>query len=150
MTKQEVGVLAAYVRQVGDLMGLRDWHFRTTVTDDLHEGGMENPDKDTFMAMASVLPVPGQHKAQIRFSSLFREDNDAETQREIVVHELVHCHLADMREFVRTGTLHHLAQATYDALSFGFDLAWEHTVDDISRAWAENLPFIHWPKKGTR
>lgn len=133
------------MRAIADEMGLQEWRFEILIKSEIKPGGMKAHDDDGLHGVGGCSPVTGQHQAEITFIPEFR-DMPRDKVREIVVHELCHCLLFDMREFMRTGTLEHLAQATYDALMFGFDMAWEHAVDSISRAWAEKMPLIQWPK----
>jgi len=145
VTRAEQRALRDYVRWVADAMGLRDWLLDVVVAEEVPEGGL--PHSEEFRGVAAATPVPGQRRAGVHFTHGFRTDHSAQSQRAIVVHELVHCHLADMREFVRSCACDLLAQQTYDVLSFGFDLAWEHATDAIACAWAEKMPLIAWPKE---
>jgi hypothetical protein len=138
--------LVRYVRWCADEMGLRDWALDIHVDTDFTEGGFKPHNVDDFDAMGSCEPTPGQSRALIRFHPDVRKSSREEL-REIVVHELVHCHLFRAREFMRTGVLEHVGQSTYNALAFGYDQEWEHSVDGIARPWAEKIPLIKWPSE---
>jgi hypothetical protein len=73
---------APYVRDVADRLALKDW--RVVVADDVPT------DRD---CLASVYCCEGRKIATIRFNDSFLEDT-RDRQRHIVVHELVHAHLA--------------------------------------------------------
>lgn len=145
MTEAEFDVLCKYVREVADEMGLRDWHFNVFQMDEIPEGGLQHHKGDGLLGVGGCTPITGAKRANITFREDFREKTDAEDQREIVVHELTHCHVAQLREFARTGFLDHVTQTTYDAFMFGYDLVWEFTVDGIARPWSQNFPLIPWP-----
>lgn len=145
MRQEDQDELFKYLRAMADEVGLRDWRFEMVIApeQDMPKGSLTVDTK--YVAYGVCSPTIGQQKAFIYFHNEFKEDLDPEEQREVVIHELVHCHMIDMREFIRSGFLNQVTQSTYDALNFGFDLAWEHATDQIARNWAFKLPLIEWP-----
>lgn len=144
MTAADQKELGEYLRWIADRMGLRDWRFEMIVQETIStDGGLAGKDT-TFITLGLCSPTPGQKKAWIYFAEELRNEK-REVLREVVVHELVHCHLVDMYEFGRTGVLDELAQSAYNLFMFGFTQAWEHATDSIARAWAEEMPLIKWP-----
>jgi hypothetical protein len=147
MTRSEVELLWRYTRSMADQMGLKDWWLDIIVDDEIDPGAMDFKDGDQMdiVPVATCEPVPGQKKATIIYTAELREERRSEI-RSIVCHELVHCHLFPMREFVRTGMPDHLGKQSYEILMFGFDQAWEFATDAIARDWARKLPLIDWKK----
>jgi hypothetical protein len=149
MTRADKNELGKYLRALGDMMGLRDWRFVTHFGDEFTKSVLteDNEDDDEVKTMAECQVVPGQRVAEVKFSPSIRQ-RPTWYVREVVAHELVHCHVADMYEIATKGVIKELGQSTYNAWHHAYSLAWEHTVDDISRAWAEKLPLIRWPRAG--
>lgn len=145
MTIEET--LARYIRRLADDMGLKDWRFDVRVTDDhpKNDSIVEEDDK-RFAIDATCEPIIGQRKATITIGTDVKEI-EVEVIRHTIVHELVHCHMADFYEHGRKGILDLVHQTVYDAWMYGFSLTWEHTVDAIAVAWSEKLPCIKWPKE---
>lgn len=141
MKKRYQAALGAYTRHIADEMGLRDWHLEVVISSDLPDGGLDASDE--FSAVASCTPTPGQKKARITYVPNFNKFSP-EFVREIVTHELLHCHLAAMYEWGRTGLHGVLGQSEYNVFMFGFAQQWETAIDGISRAWATHMPLISW------
>ena len=110
----------AYVRQIADLMQLRDWEFRLPD---------ERPTGDT--AMASVVCWQGRRNATIRFAQSFFDEEPAE-QRYVVVHELIHCRQAHADDIVERD----FSPAKYSE----WLKTMEYGVDALARALAPHLP----------
>ena len=70
-----------YVRQIADTIGLKDWAIK--LPDELPAGD----------AIASVYPCAGRKIGTLRLSEDFL-DYPPEKQRQVLVHELIHCHAA--------------------------------------------------------
>lgn len=147
MNPAEEKELQRYVRSVADELGLQHWHLEVEVTDEHPPADtlISDAEEDDWPAAATCDPIPGMHRATLRFSTGFREESP-EDQRETVVHELIHCHLADLYEFGRKGMSDLVHQSVYDMFMYGFSLAWEHAVDGMARAWSPKLPLMEWPK----
>lgn len=118
--------LVRYVREMADMMGLRDWMV----------GIADDPPPDDANAQVDV-PF-GRRCAMIRFSSAW-SNRDPEELRQTVAHELVHCHIwsleqriCDIASLVGSDT-RNLAENVYRETM-------ELAVDAIATAWAETLP----------
>lgn len=119
--------LGRYVRDMADLMGLRDW----TV------GIASDPPEDDE-ANASVEVTFGRRYAMIKFSATWTE-RAPEEMRQTVVHELAHCHLWSMNQ--RICDLHNLlGTGTYEVMEKAYRENLELAIDAIAQAWAETLP----------
>lgn len=147
MNRSEILILWRYTRAMADQMGLRDWWLDIIIEDEIDAGAMDfqNGVLMDIIPVATCEPVPGQKKATIVYGDEIRNEKLDEL-RMIVCHELVHCHLFPMREFVRTGMPVHLGKQSYEILMFGFDQAWEFATDAIARDWARKMPLIDWKK----
>jgi len=129
-------VLTAYVRTLGDQLGLRDW--------DIWLGDWLPPADDK---KAEYTPTPGDRHTYINFASDIREWS-LEKLRSIVVHELVHLHLCDLGEIVRSDIhdAHLIRQQEYELIWAAFYRARELAVNGISRAIAGFFPLIEWER----
>lgn len=145
MKKRRRQAIGNYVRHIGNEMGLRDWHFDIVFPGKLPASVLNEDDE--FAGVASCTSVPGQKRATIAFVENFQHLPD-EAIREVVVHELLHCHLAQMYEWGRHATLEHLSQSAYNVFMFGFATAWETAIDGMARPWAESMPLIDWELDG--
>lgn len=115
-----------YTRQIAVAMGLGGWHIEECA-DPASEG-----------CLAEIEPTYGQRHAKLSLCKDW-DDLPAEEQRDTIVHELVHVHLA------------HLTQLSYDivdglepsatkAAQAALNLAEEYIVDAIAGAWAPYMP----------
>jgi hypothetical protein len=116
---------APYVRQLGDILRLKDWRI---------EVGEDAPADPA--AMASCCPVQGRRYGVVRFAECFLTEEPPE-QRHTITHELLHCHL---------GPLTRMLEAR-DALTPELNIAMEHCVDGLADAIAPLLPL---PPASTR
>jgi hypothetical protein len=116
---------APYVRQLGDLLRLRDWRIQVN----------EDAPGDSS-AIASCAPVEGRKYAVIRLGESFLTDT-AEEQRHTITHELLHCHLGPMIRMIEA----------HDGLPPAAKLAMEYCVDGLADAIAPLLPL---PPASTR
>jgi hypothetical protein len=120
--------LASYIRIAGDCMGLRDWRF------DVGEGTAEGNS-------AECTVIKNQRRARICFT---REWVDPEvlTNDEIryyVAHELMHCHMWFLDDFVEHLS-NAIGQPARDLTMNMYNDRMEQVVDPIAFAWAETLP----------
>lgn len=119
--------LGQYVRDLADMMGLRDWHLL------LLNEPTDNPEH-----AADIDVVYGRRAACIRFHADWAQADPSEL-RCTVVHELVHCHLNPMRNVldnIENAVGKMVYDPTYNALTDYI----EYATDAISTAWAESLP----------
>jgi hypothetical protein len=136
MTEQEWTILGEYIRWVANEMGLRDWWIH------LAKEPPEGEDAD-----ASIFPTQGRKHAVIHVCRGFRELLP-DVQRQVIVHELIHCHLAAAEDVIRLDLCATaiLGQAVYDMTWSTFKRSVEYAVDGMADAWAEKLPLIEWEK----
>ena len=133
MKPEDWVVLGQYVRDRADDLALRDWTFTIA-----HDPPSHAP------ALAETRPVYGRRLAAIRFCVEFRELTDDE-QRHVVIHELLHCHLADLQH--QTGSESRLEKALGQSGSLalaGIAQSIEYAVDAITDGIAEHHPLIAW------
>lgn len=89
MNDEQHAFWLAYIRQLADLMQLRDWDIA------LSRGA---PQSDT--ADAEICTFYGQRGAEISLPVKFFAQTP-ERQRRFVAHELMHCHVEDLSECMR-------------------------------------------------
>lgn len=130
--------LSTYVRWVANAMDLRDW---TLIL-------VHDPPTDEA-ASGEVRCVLGRRVAEIRFDPEWILDRSPAEVRHTVVHELVHCQLADPHNLVQhvLPDIHGpgrkrsvLGQTGYDAFYGAFLLAIEHSVDALASTIAPHMP----------
>ena len=133
MTPEDWEVLNAYIEARRNDLWLADWGF--TVRHD---------PPSSASAMAEIRPTYGRRHATVRFCSDFRELSAAE-QRHVVVHELIHCHLAQIQHLTSSdsGIGKALGTAGHPVLD-AVAMAIEHAVDSLADVIAPNLPLIEW------
>lgn len=120
--------LRAYVRQIADLMDLRDWDITVTVGD---------VDDDTI---ATCVAVYGQRRATVSFNKSWKQMS-ADDLRSTTVHELIHCHFGPLDHLVS-----HVAAAGMDKRVVKvFEAAYGHQMEYVTDALAmvvsRGLPF---------
>lgn len=120
MTDPRKQAFAAYLRELADRMGLKDWEI--TVKD--------GPPDDRS-ARCSVWMRYGGKQARTYLSEEFLRGTPEE-QRADLVHELVHLHFAAMDGVVEDA----LSPEMYRA----YQRLWEYGIDGIAEAWAPSLP----------
>jgi hypothetical protein len=112
-----------YVRLLADLLHLKDWSF-TVMT--------EGPEGES--AIAAINCAEGRKYAHVRLSDNFL-CSDPESQRQTLIHELLHCHLA---------AADHVAGKMIKENFDLFRLHCEYGVDGIADAIAPLLPLPTW------
>lgn len=124
--------LGTYVREVADLMGLRDWTF------ELPPYPPEPTDHEGHRALASTEVAYGRRVATICIADDWAEWRPSKL-RSTVVHELLHCHFAVVQW--QTDLIEqHLSRAEWAIYANGARTAMELHVDAVAMAWAETLP----------
>jgi hypothetical protein len=132
MRKRDRKVLDRYVTALVEAMGLRDWHIcLSPVT---AEDGSD----------AEIVVTFGRKEARVLISDSFREQ-DADHQRNTLVHELLHCHLEPMSSMVERDLEDVLGKAADAVFSAGFERHLEYCVDGIAAILAPHMPLIEWP-----
>jgi hypothetical protein len=121
------GLLTRYVREVADLLKLRDYEimldFSAPAEADCH---------------AEIYPHEQMSHARIRFSSDFHR-LPAEDIRYYVTHELVHLHFVGFPDVLETMTTH-LSMAVYQSLINSHEKAEERSVDNLAKVIAQFMP----------
>ena len=118
------GPVDQYLRTLAQAMGLGDWVL--VISDEPADDG----------TVAEIDCTLGQRHARVYLCEEWLE-LDAVTQRDTLVHELVHAHLAQLR---------HLADALFATVKGGkqaevsFHLIEEYATEAIAQAWAPMLP----------
>jgi hypothetical protein len=109
-----------YVEDIAARMRLGHW--RITIVD-------ESPRDDG--TLASVHPWYGRHAATVRLSDGFLVEMPEE-QRYVIIHELLHCHLAHLDKLIEDDLSTDAGRA--------YRLANEYAVDSLAQAIAPFLP----------
>lgn len=131
MKDQDWEVLARYVRDAADQLGLRDWLLI-----------LKHDPPAAQIALAEVRPVQGRKVATIRVCLEFRELTSDE-QRQVVLHELLHCHLEEAHVYLRTVLTKALGEGAEPILE-AHRLKAEYAVDAIATEVAEHFEHIVW------
>lgn len=132
MTEHEYAVLVNYTRDCADSMGLKDWQF------DLSHEPVKEPGK-----IAQVEVWGDSETATIWIGESFWKYGPR-MQREVVVHELVHCHTDKFFRRAREVMRKTLGREAYEISLDSLEQQHELTVDGIAAAWARQMPFIDW------
>lgn len=136
MRKRDRKALGEYMRNIADVMGLRDWTLNL-----LHE-----PCDDDCNAQVRL--IYGRKVADIRVSEAFRSF-DPERIRRTVVHELIHFHFAACSNLIEHDLSGHLSKQALNIFFSAWVRDFEYGVDGLATAVASSLPLIEWPKGKT-
>lgn len=120
------GELGKYVRELADVMGLRDW----TIT------MRDEPCSEDCAADIQV--TYGRKFASIRFDPDWASEKP-ETLRATCIHELLHCHLKPT-EWALNNAQSALGMLAFGVLSGAYEDALEVAIDGIANEWANTLP----------
>ncbi len=135
MTKAQRRALARYLATLKREMWLGPWRIDLL---------WEDVDRDCH---AEIEPTFGQRHANLRVARDFFE-SPPEKQRSVLVHELLHCHLADVQHHAQ-GVEPLLGRIGYDAWMLGFRSAVEHAVDALTLLLAAGMPLPALPPTDT-
>jgi hypothetical protein len=118
--------LANYVRDIADLLDLRDWKLNIEPV----------PEPDPAFR-ASCSPVEGRRFARVAFS------RDVATWppdliRSTVAHELIHCHFSHLDDVV--GKAEKPLGLAFGPWHDAYKLAAEHAIDALAEAFADHCP----------
>lgn len=132
--------LQAYVRDLADRLGLRDWTIRID----------KEPASDG--ACAEIQCLSGQKRAILALGKNFYTPEDCDTageiadwQRHTLVHELVHCHLASARQSVEDALDALAKPKASDAVFVSIDLQLEYATDAVADVVAPLMPLPNLP-----
>ena len=133
LTDNTACVLINYIRNTMDVMGLKDWQFDLS-------------NKPAPSGRIAQVEVWGDSMtATFWLGSFF--DYGPRMQREIIVHEIVHCHTDKMFKRAREVMRKTLGREAFEVALDSFEQVHELTVDAIASAWARMLPLIDWNDK---
>ncbi len=129
--------MKAYIRDVANQLGLREWAFHLSDFPP-EKGGLGGSFGATI----------GRRHGELRFADSARADWSAEEWRQTVIHELLHAHLAPLRATLFGDLFDNrlLSQLAYELFFDGCDRHMEYAVDGIAVAIAPMFPLIEWPK----
>jgi hypothetical protein len=116
-----------YLRELADLMGLKDWGIR------LMDGTPESDD-----AFAEVQSYPMLRRADIRVINEWA-DAEPEVFRHYMAHELIHAHFEPLEQPLRYLS-NTIGRVVFDVTYATYCDAEETAVDSIAVAWAKTLP----------
>jgi hypothetical protein len=111
---------ALYLRELADLIGLRDWTIR------LEDVAPSNPD-----VTAAISCIYGRRLAHIRLSDSFLDDGPEE-QRATCIHELLHCHFDPASEIA--------LESLPEAVQPSFRRMFEYGIDATAYGCAHGFP----------
>ena len=135
MNARERKAFGEYVRWCADAFGLRNWTFHVKYDVDIED--------DEY---GRCEPTFGRKVANLYFHSDLPE-MDRDVLRHTVIHELLHCHHAQVQEFMRTDMVKHFSQAAYDLMFSAFVTMHEYAIDGVASAIDRHFPLIQWPEK---
>jgi hypothetical protein len=128
MTPRERRAFERYLRYLLDRLDLTDWVVEL------------KPEP----AEEGASPTFGQCRAALYLGADFAK-LPPKRASEILVHELVHCHVAGVQHHAESDELEELlGKGAYAAWFLGFRQLNENAVDAIAIAWARRLDVIDW------
>jgi len=133
MTDNQWVILRKYIRDMADELGLKDW--KITLMDEPCGEGLS----------ADITSVVGRKVAKMRICPDFLQAT-AESQRNTIIHELLHLHTDGMRQTI-CGDLNNsgaLSKPQCDIFWYTFDRMDEYCVDGIANAIDCKYPVINW------
>ena len=126
--------LTAYVRDVADRMGLRDWRFAVSdAPGDEPENAVDGARCATFAGTF------GRRYGYLWVNMEYWRAATPEERRQTIVHELLHAHQHGAREIVLQLTTVHPAR-TAAALRGVYDTQVEYAIDAVADALALAMP----------
>lgn len=135
VTLEQRTAVGHYVAYLLGAMDLRDWVVRYRPDEPPTEG-----------CDASIHPTYGQRDAVLLLGHDFFE-KEPSRQREVLVHELVHCHAAGVQHHVDDERVVDLmGKPAYSMWRAGLTQFVENAVDGIAVAWARTLELPSLPR----
>lgn len=134
MTTQQRRALAAYVREIADLLGLVEWKLLLIA---------DRPDDAGPGTSGHCHVTFGHTHARIWFEPTLPVER-ADWTRYIVVHELLHIPMQAPWWAWSRPTEELIAAPTFHAITANAVTAWENTVDRLARAIGPLLPHCDW------
>jgi hypothetical protein len=137
--KRDRKALGRYCRELADRLELRDW------TINIEHAELGNAGTDGERTLADVDTTTGRKLVQVRVCSDFRAF-DREKQRHVLVHELVHVHLAALQEQCEYDVADLIGKPADAVFCRSFRRNLEYAVDALASALAKHQPLIDWPE----
>lgn len=131
MTDDQYRVLVNYIRDIADVIGLKDWQFVLE----------RKPAEDFNIASTEIWG--DSVTASVFIGPLFWKYGPR-MQREVLVHELIHWHTDKLYKAAREPLRISLGHQAYDVALASLKQNHELAVDAIAAAWARFLPLINW------
>lgn len=132
LTPDRKRVLANYIRDMADKMGLRDCQFV------INDNQPPNP------VLAATESWDKSKTFDIWIHDRFFTHLGPRMQIEVLCHELVHWHLTFLTKFVQLSARQTLGDEALKLFKEGYELQEELVVDAISSAWARMFLPIPW------
>lgn len=137
MSDKDFTFWSTYIRETGDLVGLKDWSLN------LKQLWVEDEtDKDT---VAQCVVTDGRKLAYVWLTTKF-PDKDVVLKRWVIVHELTHCHFDQAWKFCAKDLAQFLGRAADEFFWPSFERNMEHGIDAVAGIMAENVPLPKKPK----
>lgn len=127
VTDEQYAAIDGYLRQLADVMGLKDWEIH------LQRKRPDNPNH-----AACIQSIYGRRHANVWVDDAFLDDAP-ESQRETLTHELLHLHINPIKHALQNARSN-LGEHTYGVVEGMMDDATEFAVDGIARVLAAYLP----------
>jgi hypothetical protein len=124
--------LGEYLRELADLMGLRDWHLI------LADGPPESEPTEGHRVQGECTVSYGRKSATIAVSDDWAGEDPDELRR-VLVHELIHCHQEPV-QWAFNNAANRLGFEAGSVAREAFTDAFEIATDGIAVPWAETLP----------
>lgn len=146
MNKHEKQLLSNYVRQIADMLWLRDWDFDIYFTAPTLERAATGPEQQEWGA--TIEQTRHRQHAAICLAPDFKTNPAYQGQKATttIVHELIHMHWVRCWDQIRVD-LHEIdgvSQSVYDNFIANYERNMEYGVDALAYAFAELLPTIDW------
>lgn len=147
LTAQERTYWGKYLRRMADLLDLRDWTF--VLMHDLIE---DEPNDEDNIVGAQVNFIDGRRRATVQLGEVFLKRATRKEQRQMMAHELLHCHFGAAWRHVENDLEVFLGKPTFTAFFNSFERNMEHGIDATAEALAKHLPLppVIKPAKATR
>lgn len=134
-------ILEAWIKDVQGRMALEDWNISVNWkgNEETHPTAGEHPS-----ALATMTPMPSSKHASMTVSDALLE-LPGPSRHQVLVHEMVHCHLFALHECARSGfeaatKTNKLAE---EVLNTAFTQHVESATDALADAFVDFLPEAH-------
>lgn len=132
MTDAEWVYLEQYITQIRSILKVTDWTVK-----------LEREDPSDSNNEASTYILNDADEAHMRFNAHFREW-DADRQRAVVVHEVLHLHLDRLHDITEQG-FKSAAPHVWVGLEENSRRVMERAIERLAQAIAPSMPELIWP-----